>query len=199
MTKPRLKETSIQPVFFIVGIGATGGIKACQQFLGSLANDTGMAFVFIHHLSPTRESILAEIYGRATSMPALEVKDGMQIRRNHVYVIPPNTRMGLCDGVLKLLPRLEQERLSFPIDFFFSSLAQDQEERAISVILSGGGLDGTEGTKLIKLKGGMTFAQDPESANQGGMPSRAIAGANVDFILTPQEIALKLSKINLTL
>ena len=128
-----------------------------------------MAFVFIHHLAPKRESILAEIYGRAKSMPVLEVKDGTQVKRNHVYVIPPNTRMGICDGFLGLLPRPEAERLSFPIAFFFHALAHDQGERAISVVLSGRGFVGSEGTRIIKLKGGVTFAQDPETAKQRGM------------------------------
>ena len=103
--------------------------------------------------------------------------------------------MGILNGVLQLLP-LPQRRPWFPIDFFFHALADDQRERAISVILSGGGFDGAEGTKAIKLNGGMTFAQDPESARQSGMPLRAIAGGEVDFTLTPQGIALEFSRIS---
>ena len=155
-----------------------------------------MAFVMILHLSPTYESMLAQILGRATSMPVLQVKGRMKIEPNHVYVIPPNAEMTVKNGTLALQLRNKNEIPHLPIDAFFRSLAQHQQKRAISVVLTGHGSDGAEGTKAIKNQGGITFAQIPRSALYDSMPAHTIAITEIDFVLTVREIALEISKIS---
>ena len=183
--------------FPIVGIGASaGGLEAFTEALGRLPTDTGMAFVLVQHLSPQHPSFLTELMSKVTQMPVVEVRDGIRVEPNHVYVIPPNVSMGILSGALRLIPREEQERPHLTIDFFFRSLAQEQKNEAIGIILSGTGSDGAEGLKLIKGEGGISFAQSPESAKFEGMPAKAIAVDHVDCILSPEEIALELIRIS---
>jgi two-component system CheB/CheR fusion protein len=182
--------------FPIVGIGASaGGLEAFSQLLSNLPTETGMAFVLIQHLDPARESMTVEILTRTTKMQVNEVHDGLHVEPNHVYVIPPNHSMAILNGVLSLLPRTETHGQHLPIDFFFQSLAQDQKARAIGVVLSGTASDGSQGLKAIKAEGGLAFAQEPKSAKYDGMPRSAIASGVVDFILSPEEIALELARI----
>lgn len=189
--------TSVKPKLSIVGIGASaGGVEAFKELLSHLATDTGMAFVLILHLSPTHESMLAEILSRATSMPVLQVKGRTKIEPNHVYVIPPNAEMTIDRGNLSLQPRKQSAFPPLPIDAFFNSLAENLQERAVSVVLTGTGKDGAEGTKAIKSAGGITFAQTPSSAVHDSMPTHAIATSNIDFVLTPREIALEISTVS---
>lgn len=191
-TRPR----SSRKGFPIVGIGASaGGIEAFSQLLSPLPTDTGMAFVLIQHLDPTRESMTEEILSRTTKMPVNEVHDGLRVEPNHVYLIPPNHSMAILNGVLSLLPRTETRGQHLPIDFFFQSLAQDQKARAIGVVLSGTASDGSQGIKAIKAEGGLVFAQEPKSAKYDGMPRSAVASGVVDFILPPEEIAFELARI----
>src|SRR5213083_121030 len=138
--------------------------------------------------------MLTEILSAATTMPAMEVKDGMRVEADHVYVIPPNAKMALLRGRLNLMPRPEFAG-HLPIDYFLRSLADDLEGRAIGVILSGTASDGAHGLAAIKAGGGITFAQDPETAKYDGMPRSAIAAGVVDLILSPEEIARELIKI----
>ncbi|MBI3542804.1 MAG: PAS domain-containing protein [Deltaproteobacteria bacterium] len=183
--------------FFVVGIGASaGGLDAFKQLFSTLSPDTGMAFVVVQHLSPRHDSLLSTLVARMTPMPVAEVEDGMRVERNHVYIIPPNARMSLEHGVLKLHPRDEGERPLLSIDFFFRSLAHDRKDRAIAVVLSGTGSDGAEGAKLVKAEGGISFAQTPESARYGSMPARAIVVDDIDFVLPPVEIGRELSKLS---
>ena len=182
----------------IVGIGASaGGLEAFTQFLRNLPASTGMAFVLVQHLDPKRESMLTQILSQRTKMPVNEVKDGMAVEPDHVYVIPPNTDMTISGGILTLEPRPEVRGHHMPVDHFFHSLAEDQKNNAIGVILSGTASDGALGLKAIKAEGGITFAQDEKSAKYGGMPHSAVAANAVDFILPPEGIAKELVRISL--
>ncbi len=180
----------------IVGVGASaGGLEAFTELLKHLPLDTGMGFVLVQHLDPQHESALTQILTRATSLPLREVTNHLRVEANHVYVIPPNTNLGIVQGVLKLRPRQEQGRTPHhSIDFFFESLAQDQRERAIGVILSGTATDGTLGLEAIKVEGGITFAQD-DSARYDSMPRSAVAAGCVDFVLSPENITKELARI----
>jgi two-component system, chemotaxis family, CheB/CheR fusion protein len=186
-------ETSPFP---IVGVGASaGGLEAFQQFLSSLPDDTGMGFVLIQHLDPTHESMSTEILSRSTKMPVSEVRDLTRIIPNHIYVIPSNVSLEILQGVLSLSPRPMDHGRQKIIDIFFKSLAQDQRELAIGVVLSGTGADGTEGLDFIKSKGGITIAQEPGSAKFKDMPKNAIASGVVDLVLAPGDIASRLAHI----
>ena len=154
-----------------------------------------MAFVLVQHLDPKHESMLKELLSKATRMPVSEVKNGMPVEPNHVYIIPPNTNMGISERVLSLTPRTEIRGQHMPIDRFFRSLAEDQRNSAIGVILSGTASDGSLGLKAIKAEGGITFAQDEKTAKYGGMPHSAIASGAVDFVLPPEGIAEELIRI----
>ena len=154
-----------------------------------------MAFVFVQHLAPRHESMLTELLSRGTQIPVHEVKDGMAVAPDHIYVIPPNTNMIIADGTLHLMPRKETELQHMPIDCFFTSLAEDRKGKAIGVILSGTASDGTLGLKAIKAEGGITFAQDEKTAKYDSMPRNAIASGCVDFILPPEGISKELARI----
>ena len=181
--------------FPVVGVGASaGGLEAFTQLLQHLPGDTGMGFVLVQHLDPAHASALPQLLTRVTSMPVHEVSNKMPVQPNHVYVIPPNTAMAIAHGRLKLQPRPERSGAHRSIDFFFESLAQDQCERAIGVILSGTASDGTLGLEAIKAEAGITIAQD-DSAKYDSMPRSAIAAGCVDFVLSPEEIAKELMHI----
>lgn len=182
--------------FPIVGVGASaGGLEAFTQLLRALPADTGMAFVLIQHLDPKHESILTDILSRSTKMPVTEVKDGIRVEPNHIYVLPPNMSMGISQVVLSLILRPQTSTPHMPIDHFLHSLALDQGSKSIGVILSGTGSDGAIGLEAIKAEGGITFAQDEKSAKYNGMPHSAIATGCVDFILPPEEIVKELVRI----
>ncbi|KAF0143307.1 MAG: methylase of chemotaxis methyl-accepting protein [Nitrospirae bacterium] len=183
--------------FYIVGIGASaGGLEAFQQFLSHMPADSGMAFVLIQHLAATHESILTELLSKVTSMHVREVKDGMIAEPDNVYIIPPNTEMAILHSTLHLLPRPEARGQHMPIDSFLQSLAEDQGNKAIAIIMSGTGSDGSQGIRAIKAEGGIVLAQDEKSAKYAGMPHSAIATGHVDFILPPDKIAAELLRIN---
>src|ERR1043166_6023585 len=153
-----------------------------------------MGFVLVQHLDPDHESALTQILTRATSMPVREVTDKLRVQPNHVYVIPPDKSMAIAEGVLKLQPRSGGRAQFRSIDFFFESLAHDQRDCAIGVILSGTATDGTLGLEAIKGEGGITFAQD-ESAKYDSMPRSAVAAGCVDLVLSPERIADELARI----
>ncbi|MBF0205882.1 MAG: PAS domain-containing protein [Oligoflexia bacterium] len=181
--------------FPIVGIGASaGGLAAFEAFFSGMPADVdpGMAFILVQHLDPTYKSVLTEILGRYTRMQVFEVEDGMKVRSNCIYIIPPNCDMTLLNGVLQLLRPTAPRGQRLPIDFFFRSLAQDQYERAICIILSGTGSDGTLGVRAIKGEGGMVMVQTPESTEYDGMPRNAISTGLVDYELTPAEMPTQL-------
>jgi len=183
--------------FPVVAVGASaGGLEAYTEFLHALAVDTGMAFVLIQHLDPSHHSLLTEIIAKATTMPVEEVKTGVRIKPNCVYVIPPNALMAISQGVFTLTPRSTEPGQHLSVNFFMRSLAEDQKSRAIGIVLSGTGADGALGLTDIKAAGGITFAQDPASAKYDGMPRSALASECVDFILPPKGIAKELERIN---
>ncbi len=151
-----------------------------------------MAFVLVQHLAPDHTSILTDLIRRYTSMQVFEVEDGMVVQPNCVYIIPPNRDMAFINGTLQLLEPAAPRGQRLPIDFFFRSLANDQHERAIGVVLSGTGSDGTAGIRAIKGEGGLVVVQKPESTEYDGMPCNAIATGLVDFELTPAEMPAKI-------
>ena len=180
--------------FPIVGIGASaGGLSAFEAFFSAMPEqDPGMAFVLVQHLARDHKSILSELIQRYTRMQVFEVEDGMVIKPNCAYIIPPNRDMALVNGALQLLEPTLARGIRLPIDFFFRSLAQDQHDRAICIVLSGTGSDGALGVRAVKGEGGMVMAQTPESTEYDGMPRSAIATGMVDFVLPPNEMPAKL-------
>jgi two-component system, chemotaxis family, CheB/CheR fusion protein len=181
--------------FPIVGIGASaGGLAAFEAFFSGMPaeSDPGMAFVLVQHLAPDHKSILTELIRRYTRMQVFEVEDGIAVRPNCAYIIPPNRDMAFLNGTLQLLEPAAPRGQRLPIDFFFRSLAQDQRERAIGIILSGTGSDGTLGARDIKAGGGMVMVQNPASTEYDGMPRSAIATGSVDYQLPPAEMPAQL-------
>jgi len=177
-------------VFPIVGIGASaGGLDAFKKFFSTLPAESGMAFVLIQHLDPTRDSLTAELVGTYTRMRVVQAEDGMRVEANRVYVIPPNAYLSIHERTLQLSAPTAPRSLRMAVDFFLRSLAADQHENAIGVILSGTGTDGTLGLKEIKAGGGMTMVQDPHTAQHDGMPRSAIAGGNADYVLPAEQMA----------
>lgn len=183
-------EQSPRLPFPVVGIGASaGGLEAVSELLDAMRPDAGLAFVLVQHLAPDRESMMAEILARHTTMPVRQVEDGMKVEVDHVYVIRPGHVLTIHDGRLHLGPQLDGPRAANrPIDDFFKSLAEEQRERAICVIMSGMGSNGTAGAQTIKAVGGLCVAQDPESAQFPSMPRHLIDAGYADYVLRPAEI-----------
>ena len=179
--------------FPVVAIGASaGGLEAIEEFLKGVPEDAGMAFVLIQHLDPNHKSILTDLIKRATPLRVFEVEDGMRIETNCAYVIPPNRDMAILHGALQLIEPTAPRGLRLPIDYFFRTFAQDQGDRAICIVLSGTGTDGTLGIKAVKEAGGMVIVQSPESAKYDGMPKSAISTGLADYILPPDQMAAQL-------
>ena len=185
-------ETPAPPVgvsFPVVGIGASaGGLEALEHFLSRVPKNNGMAFVIVQHLDPTRKGIMPELLQRTTDMKVIQVKDRTLIQPDRVYVIPPNKDMSIMHGVLHLLEPVSPRGLRLPIDFFLRSLAQDQQEHSIGVILSGMGSDGTLGLRAIKEKGGVVLVQDPTTAKFDGMPRSAIDSGLADIVAAVDDL-----------
>jgi two-component system CheB/CheR fusion protein len=193
-----IKNTEIKTSekFPIVGIGASaGGLAAFESFFSGMpADDTNMAFIIIQHLAPDHKSILTEIIQRYTRMKVFEAQDGMQVQANCTYVIPPNYDMAILNNTLMLLKPTQPHGQRLPIDFFFRSLAQDQHQNAIGIILSGTGHDGTNGIKAIKQEGGLVIAQNPDFAEFNSMPKSAIETGIVDYELSPDAMPSEIIK-----
>ncbi len=186
-------------LFPVVGIGASaGGLEAFKRLIKAIPEDSGMAFILVQHLEPTHESLLTEILQKVTRIPVQEVINNIRVEPNQIYIIPSNRLLTANDGVLQLSPRPAKNEKNMPIDVFFSSLAEVHQGHAIGVVLSGTATDGTLGLKAIKDHGGITFAQEQQSAAFDGMPQSAIDADVVDFILTPEEIPLQLVALNQT-
>ncbi|MDQ6955167.1 MAG: chemotaxis protein CheB, partial [Mariprofundaceae bacterium] len=192
-TSENLTEKKDASPTYYVGIGASaGGLEAIEDFFKHAPEDSGMAFVVVQHLSPVHKSMMVELLSRHTEMPVLRAEHNMKVEPNHVYLIPPNHNLKIFHGSL-LLDKQEHDRgLNLPIDIFFKSLAEDQEDKAIAIVLSGTGSDGTRGIRTIKEKLGMVMIQDIESAQFDGMPKNAIATSVADFILPPKEMPKQL-------
>jgi two-component system CheB/CheR fusion protein len=175
-------------LFPVVGVGASaGGLEAFKELVKAIPEDSGMAYIFIQHLSPKYESMLTEILQKGTNLPVLEIADNMKVVPNHIYIIPSNKYLTANDGVLQLHPRIRGEKAN-TIDIFFISLAEIHQDHAIGIVFSGTGSDGTVGLKTIKDLGGITIAQDEKSSAYFDMPKSAIEAEVVDYILSPSEI-----------
>ncbi|MGQ7794637.1 chemotaxis protein CheB [Faunimonas sp. B44] len=171
----------------VVGIGASaGGIEALSSFFDAMPADSGCAFVVVLHLDPKRESELARILSAHTTMSVVQVGDGMRLAANHVYVIAPDSDLKVSDGGLHVSMPTEPHGHRHPVDVLFSSLAADQHERAIAIVLSGMGNNGTEGLRDIRAEGGMSLVQSPETAKFDGMPRSAISADMADHVLAPE-------------
>ncbi|HEY3819568.1 MAG TPA: chemotaxis protein CheB [Polyangiaceae bacterium] len=186
--EPRSDGPTAGPSFPIVGIGASaGGLEALTALVGALTLDT-MAFVVVQHQSPDHESMLSGILGRATRMSVQPIADGMTVEKNHIYVSPPNATVAILHGVLHLMPR----SANLPIDAFFRSLAEDHGSKAVGVVLSGMGSDGTNGLKEIRAGGGLTFCQEPSTAKFDSMPRSALESGAALRALRPEDIGAEL-------
>lgn len=179
--------------FPIVGIGASaGGLEALIAFLGNVPQNSGLAFVIIQHMEQTRKDIMVELLQSATTMKVVQAEENISVQPDCVYVIPPNKEMSIQHGVLRLFDFILPYTLHLPIDFFFRSLANDQQERSIGVILSGMGSDGTSGLRAIKEKGGVVFIQEPYSAKYEGMPRSAIEAGLADVVSSAATLPAKI-------
>jgi two-component system CheB/CheR fusion protein len=179
--------------FPIVGIGASaGGLEALEQFFKNMPDKTGMAFVVIQHLDPNHVGIMPELLQRITPMKVHQATEGLKVKTNNVYVIPPNKSLSLLHGTLHLFEPIESRGLRLPIDVFFRSLADDMGEKSIAVILSGMGSDGSLGLKAIKEQNGVVLVQEPSTAKFDGMPSSACNSVIADVIAPADELAVKM-------
>jgi two-component system CheB/CheR fusion protein len=173
----------------VVGIGASaGGLDAFKKFFVAMPPDSGIAFVLVPHLDPAHESLMVELLARHTTMPVVEAANDLPVEANHVYIIPPNKYMTIHGGVLRLTGPVERRTSQTSIDLFLRSLAEDQQERSICIILSGTGSHGTLGLKAVKAAGGMTMVQDPATAEYERMPQSAIATGLADYVLSPEQM-----------
>lgn len=189
LTQPIANEHPPRLPFIVVGMGASaGGLEAYSEFFRVMPPKSGMAFILIQHLPPQRESMMVEILSKKTAMLVHQIEDGMQIEPNNVYVIRPGYTLTLKDGRLHLGDPLEKPGHRRPVDDFFRSLAAEQQERAIAVVLSGMGSNGSAGAQAIKAVGGMCIAQDPDSCHYSSMPRNLIDTGLADFVLRPHEI-----------
>ena len=181
----------------MVAIGASaGGLDAFRKLIENLPVDTDMAFVLLSHILRGSSSLLPEILARSTSMPVTQATDGVRLCPNQIYVLPPDKFMEIRGGALYLLPR-PHKPVNDAINHFLFSLAKDNVQGSVGIILSGEGSDGAEGITLLKSEGGgVTMAQMPKSASSDSMPINAIQVDHVDYILSPKDIALKLASMS---
>jgi two-component system CheB/CheR fusion protein len=186
--KPQNAEADSRPSH-IVGIGASaGGLEAIELLVKNLPSQSGLAYVIVQHLSPDYKSLMAELLAKYTEMPILRIEDGMDVKKDTIYLISPRKNIKLFHGRLLSVEQEDRHKgmINLPIDIFFQSLAEDQGDKAIGIVLSGTGSDGTRGIKAIKENGGMTIAQTPETAKFDSMPNNAISTGLVDYILAPE-------------
>src|SRR6185503_5110672 len=190
---PESAKRTVAEDFLIVGIGASaGGIQALKDFFANVPKDSGIAYVVILHMSPEHESRLAEVLQTTSQIPVTQVKQRVKVVPDHVYVIPPNQNLAMTDGHLKLTDMIGVEERRSPVDLFFRTLAETNDSRAVSVILSGTGSNGSMGLKRIKEYGGVAFVQDPNEAQYMDMPRNAIATGLVDYVLPVADIPAKI-------
>ncbi|MFV8373289.1 CheR family methyltransferase [Flavobacterium sp. LB2P6] len=193
--KLTLEKEAPKKSFTVVAIGASaGGLEAFSILLKNLPADTGMAYIYVQHLSPDHKSLLTSILSKITKMKVQEIDNMEKMEPNNIYVIPPNKVIEVINGHIQLLPRIKKNIPNLTIDFLFSSLAETHKKNVIGIVLSGYASDGMIGLKAIKDAGGITFAQD-DTAQASSMPKSAISSGVVDYILSPQEIASELVRL----
>jgi len=182
-----------QPTFCIAGIGASaGGLEAFEQFFTAMPPDSNVGFVLVPHLDPSHTSMLPELLQRFTKMNVVQTRHGMKVAPNRIHVVPPNKDMEILQGTLCLSDPSTRQGFRLPIDLFLRSLAADQREKGIGIVLSGSGTDGTLGLKAIKSEFGLAMVQAPETAKFRGMPTSAIDTGIADFILPPAKMPAQL-------
>jgi two-component system CheB/CheR fusion protein len=180
---------------FVVGIGASaGGLEALERFFEKVPPQTGLAFVVVQHLSPDFKSLTDELLARRTPIPIHRVTDGMEVHSDAIYLIPPRKDMIVANGRLLLTDKDPSQVVALPIDHFFRSLAQDAGERAVAVILSGTGSDGSRGIRDVHEAGGLVVVQLAETAKFDGMPNSALKTGTADLVLPPEEMPAALLK-----
>ena len=193
MSKSEVGKNEAPEPSHVVGIGASaGGLEAIDAFFSNMPTKNDYAFVVIQHLSPDHKSLMVEILSKKTEMPVNRAEDSMKVRPGEIYLIPPKKNLVLFHGKLLLRDQEPTRGLNLPIDVFFRSLAEDQEEKAVAIILSGTGSDGMRGVRAVKHAGGMIMAQAPESAQFDGMPRAAISTGMADFVLPPDQMPAQL-------
>jgi two-component system CheB/CheR fusion protein len=193
-SKENLKTLS-KDIFPVIGVGASaGGLEAFKKLVKAIPANSGMAFILVQHLHPEHESSLPEILQRETKIIVQEISDNVEVKPDHIYIIPANKILVANDGVLQLTPRPKNKK-NMPIDIFFASLAEVHQNHAIGIVLSGTGEDGTEGLRKIKEQGGITFVQDMASAAFDNMPANAIKNDVADFVLSPEEMPQQLLQL----
>ncbi len=182
--------------FPVVGIGASaGGLEALDEFLKHLPPNPGMAFVVVQHLDPTRPGMMPELLQRATPMKVLQATDRLKLKPNQVYVIPPNKDLSLLRGSLFLFDPVEPTGRRLPIDFFFRALADERQDRAVGIVLSGMGSDGTQGLRAIKESGGLVLVQEPATARFDSMPRSALREGIADAVAPPSGLAMEVVRL----
>jgi len=182
------EKQGVFPDFYVALGASAGGLEAIEKFFRNMPNDSGMSFIVIQHLSPDHKSLMVELLSKHTAMPVKRAEDGLLVEKNTVYLIPPMNNLAISKGKLLLSERNDRQSVNLPIDLFFSSLALDQKEKAIAIVLSGTGSDGTRGVKSIRESNGIVLAQSEESAQFDTMPKNAILTGFVDLILPPDEM-----------
>ncbi|MBF0170840.1 MAG: PAS domain-containing protein [Nitrospinae bacterium] len=197
MTEEESLESPLEAVTGLpthyVGIGASaGGLEAIEAFFANMPPRNGMAFIVVQHLSPNYKSLMVELLSKRTEMKVLRAEDGMPVSPDCVYLIPPKKNLSIFHGRLLLAEQDHSRGINLPIDIFLQSLAEDQREKAVAVILSGTGSDGVRGIRAIKETGGMVMVQDEESAKFDGMPKSAMATGLADYMLPPEEMPQQL-------
>ena len=190
--RPSASLRSKRPAYIVGMGGSAGALEAFEQFFTHMPPDSGCGFVLVTHMDPSHKGMLPELIGRCTTMRVVQVEESMPVRPNHVYIIPPNKDMSILHGALHLLEPTAPRGVRAPIDLFFRHLAEDQEDRAIAIIVSGMGTDGTLGVKAIKEHLGLALVQDARSAKYDSMPKSAIGTGLVDYVAPAQELPEKL-------
>ncbi len=186
-------NTIVRTDIHYVGIGASaGGLEAIEAFFTNMPPDSGMAFIVVQHLSPDYKSLMVELLSKKTAMPVHRAEDAMEVLPNHVYLIPPKKNLTIFHGKLLLSDQDHSRGINLPIDLFLRSLADDQAEHAVAIILSGTGSDGMRGVRAVKENGGMVMVQSEESAKFDGMPRSAISTGLADFVLPPDQMPRQL-------
>lgn len=189
-TAPSIPLPTEPPGFLIVGIGASaGGLEAMEAFFRHMPPGSGMAFVVVSHQHAGHVSLLPSLLSKCTAMPVLEAKDGMAVEANGVYMAPGGIQLAILHGILHFMDAPAKERVPLPIDYFFRSLAEDQKQRAVGIVLSGTGSDGTVGLRTIKAESGLTIAQEPQSAKYQSMPRSAIDAGVADVVQPVEKMA----------
>ena len=182
----------ISPSYYVAVGASAGGLEAIESFFSHMPPDSGLGFIVIQHLSPDYKSLMVELLSKKTAMLVHRAEDGMTVEPNHVYLIPPKKNLTIFHGKLLLSDQDHSKGIKLPIDVFLRSLAEDQGEKAVAIILSGTGSDGTRGVRVIKEYGGMVMVQDEESAKFDGMPRAAISTGLADFVLPPDQMPVQL-------